>query len=208
MSIRTLRSILWLGLLALTTAPAAAQDQDASSPKIGDTWTYRFSDGYNKSGVYTVRITAVSAGEVTDEANLGKIRHAATFGPGLEAVARNLGTLPVREISPYFLSLGPLAERSEWKNVVILSDSKPFTAHLAGMEAIQVPAGRFDARKVVIYGGQLLAGESAEVPYTVTVWYAPAVKRFVKLTFSAHVVAGGYFSADNDSIELVEYRLN
>jgi hypothetical protein len=141
--------------------------------------------------MYAVRITAVSAAEIMDEANLGKARHAAAFGPGLEVAARSLGVLPVREISPYFLSLGPFEGRSEWKDVMILSDGKPFTARLTGTETVRVPAGTFETRKVVIYGGQPLVGGSAERPYTVTVWYAPTVKRFVKLTFAAHEVAGG-----------------
>lgn len=207
MSIRALVRMLVWAALALMTAHAAAQSSRVPLPKVGDSWTYRFSDGYNKSGTYAVRISAVSAEEITDEASLGKARHAAAFGPGLEVAVRSLGVLPVREISPYFLSLGPFDGKSEWKNVMILSDGKPFTARLTGTETVQVPAGTFEARKVVIYGGQPLVGESAERPYTVTVWFAPAVKRFVKLTFDAHVIAGGYFPADRDSIELMEFRL-
>ncbi|MBI4988534.1 MAG: hypothetical protein HZC23_06895 [Rhodocyclales bacterium] len=207
MSIRSLPGVLWCIALFLMSAHAAAQGSGTALPKVGDSWTYRFSDGYNKSGTYSVRISAVSAEEITDEASLGKARHAAAFGPGLELAARSLGVLPVREISPYFLSLGPFEGRSEWKDVTILSDARPFTARLAGTETVQVPAGSFETRKIVIYGGQPLVGESAERPYTVTVWYAPAVKRFVKLTFAAHVVAGGYFPADRDSVELMEFKV-
>lgn len=201
----SLHRVPWIALL-LWAAQAAAQNP-AALPAVGDSWAYRFSDGYGKSGIYSVRITAASAEEITDEASLGKSRHVAASGPGLEVIARSLGTLPVREISPYFLSLGPFAGRSEWKDVMVLSDGRPFTARLAGTETVQVPAGSFETRKIVIYGGQALVGESAERPYTVTVWYAPAVKRFVRLTFAAHVVAGGYFPADRDSIELTEFKV-
>ena len=154
-----------------------------------------------------MRITAAKPGEISDEASYGKARHAATFEPGLETVSRGLGALPVREISPYLLALGPFEGTTEWKNVLVLTDGPPFTARLLGKETVVVPAGTFEAWKIHIKGGQILVEQGPVLPYNVMVWYAPAAKRFVRLTFTAHVVAGGYFPADKDSIELTEFKV-
>ena len=176
-------------------------------PKVGDTWTYRYSDGYNKTASYTVRVLSSSATEIQDEARLGNSRQTGTHSPLLEQTGRGFSNMPIREISPYLQSLGPTEPTAGWRNINILSDGEPFAARLAGSETVQVPAGTFDTHKIIIEGTQLLRGAYG-LPtrkYTVTVWYAPAVKRFVKLTFSAPLAA---YPAEHDVIELTEYRLN
>ena len=90
------------------TAPDASGTLDKTGLlKTGDNWTYRFSDGYGKSGNYTVRITGVSAEEITDEARMGNSRSPGSFSQGLALSGRSFGGLNVREISPYLQTLGP-----------------------------------------------------------------------------------------------------
>jgi len=183
-------------------APAGSEGAPGLLPKIGDTWTYRFSDVYGKSETYTVRVTAVSAGEIADEARLGKARHSGSFAPGLELADRRLGTLALREISPYLLSLGPLQEQADWKALKIFEGSPPFSARLAGSETVQVPAGAFEARKIVLEGQQYRQRNNpswGSLPFTLTAWYAPKAKRLVKLKID------GPF--DKETIELVDIRL-
>lgn len=171
-------------------------------PRVGDAWTYRFSDVYGKSATYTIQVTAASSAEIADEARSGKVRDTAIFEGTLAATDRKVGSLALREISPYLLSLGPLQEKPEWKEVNILEGSPPFAARLAGTETVAVPAGSFEARKLVIEGLQYRQRNNPSGganPYTITLWYAPAAKRLVKARFDG--------PTDKETIELMEFRL-
>ena len=210
---KTLRRV-FVGLFSLlTTATAVAQtavpvpEQTGVAPEVGNAWTYRYSDGFGKSALYKVQVTAVSAEEITDELRSGRTRAAATFFPGLEVTDRKVGNLSLREISPYLQSLGPSVPASEWRNVALLNSSAgPFDAHIVGTEIVQVPAGSFEATKLVIKGIQpIYAPQFSGIVmrrHTITVWYAPAAKRFVKATFDAS--AGGAMSHEIETIELTE----
>ncbi len=183
-------------------APAGSPPEVTGLPKIGDAWTYRFSDIYGKSETYTVQVTAASSGEIADEARMGKASHAATFDSELSLTDRMVGKLALREISPYLLSLGPLQEKPEWKAINVFESSHPFSARLAGTETVSVPAGKFETRKLVIAGQQYRQRNnpgSGTNPYTITLWYAPAAKRLVKARFDGPI--------DKETIELVEFRL-
>ena len=73
-------------------------------------------------------------------------------------------------------------------------------------DRVSVQAGTFDARKVVIEGREVFNGSFfygiPSRPYSVTVWYAPAAKRFIKLVFSA--AGGGHLTPESETIELLE----
>lgn len=194
-------------------APTSISDA-ASLPHVGDAWIYRFSDGYGKSLDYSVRVTAISGSEIRDEARAGKSRHDATFTPALELFGRRLGGLQLREFAPYLLGLGPTAPNADWQKLTIFEDSDPFTARLEGTETVTVPAGTFHAQKLVVEGKQLVVFLGTSLTpekrnYTITVWYAPTARRFVKLTLNAAQVGGAAATvgAERDAIELVENRL-
>jgi hypothetical protein len=188
-------------------AAAAPPRTGGANPEAGDIWTYRYSDGFGKGGTYTVRVSAASAQEISDEMQMGRARHAATFYTGLALTDRKVDNLAVREISPYLQSLGPIEQSGR---ISIFSGADPFTARLAGTETVQVPAGSFEASKLVIEGIQsVYAPQHAGIVmrrHTITVWYAPAAKRFVKATFEAS--AGGGLSHEKETIELTELRIN
>jgi uncharacterized caspase-like protein len=187
-------------------SPAQAQAANPGGLAVGDNWTYRYSDVYGKTETYTVRVTSISSGEIIDEIRLGKSRQSTTFERVLGLTDRNMGNLVIREISPYLLSHGSLQEQPEWKSISVFEGSPPFKARLAGSETISVPAGTFEAQKVVIEGRQVSRRNTAfSRNYAVTVWYAPAVRRAVKMLFEALPVTG--FSNEKDVIELTEYRL-
>jgi uncharacterized caspase-like protein/predicted Zn-dependent protease with MMP-like domain len=198
--------------------PVAAQAADsggggamgtAGLPRGGDIWTYRYSDGFGKGGTYTVRVSAASAQEISDEMQMGRARHVATFYSGLALTDRKVDNLALREISPYLQSLGPI-EQAASNRINVFSGADPFTARFAGTETVQVPAGSFEATKLVIEGIQpVYAPQHAGIVmrrHTITVWYAPAAKRFVKATFDAS--AGGGLSHEKETIELTELRIN
>ena len=171
-------------------------------PKPGDAWTYRYTDVYGKSEKYTIKVKAVSGEEIVDEASLGKSRHSSTFSSGLEFTDRKLGSLSFREVSPYLISHGPPRESPEWKSMSILEGSPPFSAKLAASETVQVPAGTFEAYKLVIEGHQYKQRNNpawGSNPYTITIWYSPAAKRLVKLNING--------PSDKETIELVDFSL-
>lgn len=182
-----------------------SRSEGGTRPRVGDRWTYRYSDGFSKSGTYTVRVKAVSADEISDEVQAGWKKEVSTFSPGLALTNRKVGDLLLREVSPYLLSLGPTEPTPEWRNISILPGDESFKARHVGTEIVQVQAGSFEASKIVIEGRDVMKNVYAGLltrPYTVTIWYAPAVKRFVKLLFSAQ--GGGVFTAENETIELIE----
>lgn len=180
----------------------------AAPLQVGDSWSYRYSDVYGKSETFTVKITEVSPEEVVDEMRLGKARHSAKSESGLTLLHRKLGNLSLREISPYVQHFG-IKQSEDWKKVEVFRGQEPFIARLAGTESVQVPAGTFETRKVVIEGKEYssrMAGLSRA--YTITAWYAPAVKRFVKLTFfGAPSSSGTFLPIEQETIELTEFRL-
>ena len=179
---------------------------DSSSPRVGDKWTYRYVNGFGKTGTYTVQVKSASTNEISDEMKMGRSRDSGTFLPGLTLTDRKAGEFTLREISPYLMSLGPAEPTAEWRRVPILTGNEPFTARMAGIERVSVQAGTFDARKVVIEGREVFNGSFfygiPSRPYSVTVWYAPAAKRFIKLVFSA--AGGGHLTPESETIELLE----
>ncbi|BBO19971.1 MAG: hypothetical protein HKUEN07_30360 [Rhodocyclaceae bacterium] len=192
-----------------TTMVASSKPSVLATPSgplhVGDSWTYRFSDVYGKSETFTVRVTAASPSGVADEVRIGKARHNASFEPILAITHRKLGNLTLREPSPYLLHFG-MKESGDWKKIEVFEGKESFTARLAGTESVQVPAGTFEAQKLVIEGREhhpRLTGMSRT--YTITAWYAPAARRIVKLTTIG--ATHSLFPAEQETLELTEYRL-
>lgn len=209
---------------AATQAPIAAKDRPIAPvaslapigsiagdaklrPKAGDSWTYRYSDKiFGKSETYTVRVTSASAEEIADEARIGKTRHSAAFDGELALTDRKLGGVSLREISPYLMNLGTMKGAIEQKTLSVFNNSNPFTVSSAGTETVQVPAGQFEAHKLVLAGNEPHPLYSTITRgYTITVWYAPKAKRFVKLRF--HGIPGMNMTEEEQTIEMLEYRL-
>ncbi|HNQ58757.1 MAG TPA: caspase family protein [Candidatus Desulfobacillus denitrificans] len=189
----------------VASSGSSAPPMPSGPPHVGDSWSYRFSDVYGKSETFTVRVTTASQSEVADEARIGKARHNASFEPILAITHRKLGNLTLREPSPYLLHFG-LRETGDWKKIDVFEGKEPFAAKLAGTEPVQVPAGTFEAQKLVIEGREhhpRLAGLTRT--YTITAWYAQAVKRIVKLVFAG--APNSSFPAEQETIELTEFRL-
>jgi len=178
------------------------------NPQVGDSWTYRYSDGYGRTETYKVRLTINTATEIEDEIRIGQGRQEIQFIPGLELTSRSISGLTVREFSPYLQSFGPI-ESAGGSSVKLFDESKPFVARFMGTERVSVPAGTFEAQKLVVEGTQFVRSNFAPVlsrDYKITVWYAPAARRFVKMTISAPEkgLASSLLSAERDVIELVE----
>lgn len=196
------------------STPAAAGDVSGSGPQIGDTWTYRYSDGYGRTETYKVRVISTSEGEIQDEIRIGRLSHALTFGSSLELVSRSISGLSLREFSPYLQSLGPAEYSVGWNaSFKLFEGSKPFSARFVGTELVNVPAGSFEAKKLIIEGTQFVTTgpfPSLSRNFQMAVWYVPDVKRFVKMSISAPAMGGQSASigAEKDVIELMETSLS
>lgn len=189
-------------------APAAKPAHPQPSP--GDAWTYRIKTLLGQTASYTARTLAVADGSVQDEIRAGDQRNKQESGaePEMHSVLSQEGGVDIREVSPYLQALGGAEPGKTWRGVSLLPNSDDFAGRVIGNERITVPAGTFDAVKVVLEGSQPVAGTGPR-RFSVMVWYAPAVKRFVKAVYSAPEATQAYFVyavQERDTVELLEYR--
>jgi len=195
------------GQESLTAAQQDARNAGDGRPQAGDTWTYRYSDGYSRTETYKVRVISASEREIEDEILIGRERQKILFLSGFELTARALSGLTVREFSPYLQSFGPI-ESAGGSSVKLFDESKPFLVRFMGTERVSVPAGTFEAQKLVVEGTQFVRTSALAMSrdFKIMVWYAPTAKRFVKMTISAPEkgLTSSFLPAERDVIELVE----
>lgn len=172
-------------------------------PQPGDTWTYAVIDVLFKPGdrsrkyVHTVR--NVNRGSIVEVVTLqGAEVSQSAFTADLGAVYRPRAE--VLEVAPFATAFRRLQAGEQWgplkiqgmESIAIASTNNevPYAfenARVVGNERVTVPAGTFDSIRVELDGkisNVLLTGSSVMRGYTnftQTVWYAPEVKRIVKL---------------------------
>lgn len=208
------------GLVGGLAAPRAAlaQGLDASlAPRVGDTWRYAYTSGWKHVAPRTVavRVTAVTGSGVRDAVSVSAngdssgVEHA--FAARLEVVARAVSGLDVVELAPYLQAFGapqaghaPVAMPApKW------GTAWTATARFGARERVTVPAGTFDAMRVDVLGRRpFLRGQMDDaidpIRLDLTAWYAPQVRRYVRLAVSSY--AAGLNPLLRDAYELVEYR--
>lgn len=144
--------------------PAAAVSPPASAsafPQAGDSWTYRYVDGWKTGSPQTVmvKVQESEAGRVTDSMSLRGARSAdeRSHEGKPEPAERPLGGgVRVIELLPYVQSLLQEGLKSgqekSFPDVVIQGQPFRITTKLVGQEKITVPAGTFDAVRVNVSG--------------------------------------------------------
>ncbi|HLB15492.1 MAG TPA: serine protease [Burkholderiales bacterium] len=186
-------------------------------PQVGDTWTYAIIDvrykPNDRSRKYTVTVRAVTEativeaasdrGQFVDELEFrrdffgyyrGSVIEVAPFAQAFRTLrsGEQLGRVPIRGIERVTTPTGERAYQFEGGRVV-------------GTERVTVPAGTFEATKVLLNG---LVSASylnqttmfrGHLPFTLTVWYAPEVKRIARARFEG--------DAFIDVYELDSYKL-
>lgn len=180
---------LVLALFALILAsvmPASAQDvvSQVNLPdrQVGDTWQYSYRDTRrNKPGApFSVTVTEVMAdgGFAVD---IGGQKF--FFGKGAGGVTTAAKSLefafPVKVGEKATYKTGDDAQGLHWDYDI--------TREVVAVEKVEVPAGMFDAYKIVFVNKYVVSdgsGSSKRGTVTDTWWYAPAVENFVKRTFS------------------------
>lgn len=181
-------------------------------PSPGDTWSYRYVDGFRRAEVarMTYRIDAVSETGVNE---LLRVSNRPDYQSRIE-VAREprfsghpgLDYAPP-DLAPYLQAFYRLDDGAPLPTVKrqLSSDATiEMPMRIVGREQVTVPAGTFDAVKVVAEGRGYTFINRIPVHSIVTIWYAPAAKRFVKVdarTYERNV------PQELAVFELVDYKL-
>lgn len=180
---------------AVGTAGAAYRPASDKLPVPGATWKYRYQDlKYSRiQHQFTVRVDAVDGWVVTEsfalEGGASRARVRTEVGADeARFIERGLGgDRTAIEFNPYFASneggarrVGPVSgyptgTQAEWQTRVTVSPNSP----------VEVPAGRFNALRVQIEGVRGVGTEwtlhNTPARFEVIGWYAPEVKRYVRM---------------------------
>ena len=202
---------------ASATPPAIAPGVDNSLPRPGETWTYRTSGKWPTSPRrdIVISVESVRDGVVTDtlradaqERMAGDTRRLVGGRPGFMAW-QQIGL----EYSPYlgaFRDLGSLGTLSNFATPDVDTWGQWYSeAKVLGRETVNVPGGSFEAFKVEVWSSRSATGGSTLAPIEPVriqylVWYAPNVKRYVKM--QRRVLSAGHREIEKDVFELVGHR--
>jgi hypothetical protein len=200
--------------------PVSAPSAVAGSqlPIKGERWIYRSSGKWPTSPKRRFEIVAQSVdnGLVTDQLRVmepeggGEVGRSHGSGPGF--IAWNaIGA----EFSPYLGAYVALAQMGSLKGFPTPDTDSQWrqwysTASVIGQESVSVPAGTFTAFKVEVSSSRAQTGsftqaqiEPVRVRYLI--WYAPQVKRYVRMQRVIKSADGT--ESENDIFELVSHRL-
>ena len=194
----TLTSLLLIALVAgCASAPAyvppgAPASVTAAPPKVGDFWEYVVRDAYTGGprGVFRFEVSHTSAsGTTVDVYRDGQRIDTFIYATGWNPREMPLTNLQRFRYEPPFPAYEfPLEPGRNWYRVVRSTDpvtGKTYRTHIqakvAGWERVHVPAGEFDALKVVryVYAGNAEFFNSQE-EIIQTDWFAPTVNQVVR----------------------------
>jgi hypothetical protein len=194
---------------ARVEAPAPPAAVDPALPRVGDRWRYRVQDQFRLGDLFvSTQVEAIGAQGIAEarftSADATPRRMQIALAPAFTVSADAAPS----EFSPYLQAaglLGPALRGAE------LSQATPFgpvplVASIEADEDVQVAAGHFRARKLVLRG-QAQAHGAARSGTVVTehrLWYASEVKRVVR--HELRTTVGGELR-ESTSTELVEYRV-
>ncbi len=198
-------------------SPDVASTVNAALPRPGESWTYRTSGKWPTSPKrdIVISVQSVRDGLVTDA--LRADAEARIVGDSRRAIGSRPAFLKWDQIgleySPYlgaFRDLGTLGSLSDFPTPDVDNWGQWYSqAKVLGRETVNVPGGSFDAFKVEVWssrsatGGATLASiEPVRMHYLV--WYAPEVKRYVKM--QRRVISANSREIEKDLFELVAHR--
>lgn len=166
--------------------PAGAQVANRPQISVGESWEYSFLDTRNsRTGcTYSVTVTGVTNDTITvdmqnpQHCNIGALAESTVYDQDFNLMYAGL--------TPYRTNAFPLAVGKQWNQKFAYNTeantpvNNDVTAKVVALEKVTVPAGTFDAYKVVIerkYQSQYVSGTITE-----TRWYAPQAKNYVRRT--------------------------
>ncbi len=202
---------------ATSAAPAqAATPADTRSawlPRVGDRWKYRLLDGKRPVGTLVVEIAEVRDKSVReritreDEKAFQAERVVeAEFNPiRFQDIVTSTGGYQLAEISPYASAEQGPKVGQRWTGIpvsllLVWHGKKKFLmqARTVKQEVVRVPAGSFNAMLMEAVAKENLG--STFVTITCKYWYAPEMKRAVKMSFQIEFSV----AASNTPVEIYE----
>ncbi|WP_291216581.1 hypothetical protein, partial [Hydrogenophaga sp.] len=198
-------------------SPEVAREVNAALPRPGESWTYRTSGKWPTSPRrdIVISVQSVRDGLVTD--TLRADAEARIVGDSRRAIGSRPGFLKWDQIgleySPYlgaFRDLGTLGSLSDFPTPEVDTWGQWYSqAKVLGRESVSVPGGSFDAFKVEVWSSRSATGgatQAAIEPVRIhyLVWYAPEVKRYVKM--QRRVISANSREIEKDVFELVAHR--
>lgn len=206
----------------LAAAPAPAPAPVAPSvasplPLKGERWTYRSSGKWPTSPKrrFEVVVQSVAGDVVTDALNVLEpttgTEQKRSRGGRPDFIAWDLIG---QEFSPYFGAFVQLAQQGSLSGLPTPSLDTAWSgwssqAKVLGQESVSVPAGSFQAYKVEVWSNRAQTGTSATAqiePVRVhyLIWYAPDVKRYVRM--QRRVTSANGSESEKDLFELLAHR--
>jgi hypothetical protein len=202
-------------LLGACASPLPPRPMNASAaPRVGDNWRYGYRSDWNNVQARTIDVSVTAVGSsITDRMSIVGMAggDARSFGSDIALALRPLGGVVIADFAPYVLAFGappqgtfaatmpPPQIGSQWSG----------TASVGGTEQVAVAAGSFSAVRIQLDGTRGFVGgmdsASDAVSMRLTAWYAPAVKRFVKLDFLTTAAMLNPLSRDH--LELLSYKV-
>jgi uncharacterized caspase-like protein len=186
-------------------APTAA----ASSrlPRVGEAWVYQYTDLWKPAQKVRIRhtIAAVSDDLLSENVAIltdglegsvggGHLASTMTVWPTSAQLGEwRLGQVTMREFTPFALALDLVRPGQRIDDVAGMPTGGLADWSIGGRvseEAVSVPAGTFRATKVVLKG-QRQAYQGMVGSFEMTVWYAPEIKRYVKLVYNSYATTRG-----------------
>lgn len=184
----------------------------APAPAVGDSWTYQYTDVWKgaKGNINRLEVAAIDQDGVhvaIKRAASGALINTQRFSADMNPIDRG-----GMHFAPSFTRYAfPLAPGKEWNSEVVGDNSKAgkqwryqIKGKVMDWEKVRVPAGEFEALKIVVeaqYGA--VDGSAHGGRLTETVWFVPALNHYVKLDYQDRDAQGRLYS--RDSWELTAY---
>jgi hypothetical protein len=214
-ALRWMRALLFGASMTALSVTAQAQDLsriDRPSVKVGDSWTYRYSDNWKKlpNATFVHRVT-----EATDSRIRVAVSNAANeqFPEAIYSSEWNTYQLAGTTYAPVVNDHSfPLSAGKSWKSSFSYKRADggetrcEQTATVVGVERVTVAGGTFDTVKITINGSwKWASGGNFNGSFTKTVWYARDTRRWVKILYADFDAQGTAFA--NETWELVSHKL-
>jgi hypothetical protein len=199
----------------LPCALAHAGNHDAVPapvPAVGDSWTYQYTDVWKgaKGNINRMEVASIDEAGVhmaIKRAASGALISTQLFSPEMNPIDRG-----GMHFAPSFARFAfPLAPGKEWNSEVVGDTSKAgkqwryqIKGRVLDWEKVRVPAGEFEALKIVVeahYGAADTGAAGGQL--TETVWFVPALNNYVKLEYQDSDAQGRLYS--RDSWELMSF---
>lgn len=201
-------------ILPCTLAQAGNHESvPAPAPAVGDSWTYQYTDVWKgaKGNINRMEVASIDdAGVHVDikRAASGALISTQLFAPDMNPIDRG-----GMHFAPSFARYAfPLAPGKEWSSEIVGDNSKAgkqwryqIKGKVVDWEKVRVPAGEFEALKIVVEAQYAEAADSGHPggKLNETVWFVPALNNYVKLEYQDADAQGRLYS--RDSWELMSF---